>query len=137
MQNITTGIRKMIKEKKIKEYYLRIAKAVSTRSPCLREHYGAVIVKNDRIVSVGYNAPATGEKHCSDCSRKTKLHGSSYSQECPAIHAEENAVINAGRDRCIDGTLYLWGTRTSKPCYRCDRVIKNAGIKEVIINEEI
>ena len=50
-----------IKQKKIDDYYLNIAKAVSERSPCLREHYGVVIVKNDRVVSLGYNAPATGD----------------------------------------------------------------------------
>jgi len=122
------------KEKKIKEYYLEIAKAVSTRSPCLRENYGSVIVNNDRIVSVGYNAPATGEPHCSDCKRQAVMHGSSYSEDCPAIHSEENAVINAGRERCLGATLYLWGTRPAKPCYRCRRVIKNAGIVKVIIN---
>ena len=124
----------MIKEKKNDDYYLNIAKAVSERSPCLREHYGAVIVKNDRVVSLGYNAPATGEPHCSDCKRKSTRHGSSYSEDCPAIHAEENAVINAGREKCLEATLYLWGTRPANPCYRCERVIKNAGIKRTVIN---
>jgi len=120
-----------------KDFYLGIAKAVAQRSSCLRAKYGAVIVRDDRIVSVGYNAPAVGEKHCIVCLREMKgvKHGSSYEEWCPAIHAEENAIINAGRERCMGGTLYLWGTRSSKPCYRCVRIIKNAGIEKVVINE--
>ena len=120
-----------------KDFYLGIAEAVSKRSPCLRANYGAIIVRDDRIVSVGYNAPAVGEPHCTQCARDVfeKKHGEDYNVTCPAIHSEENAVINAGRERCMGATLYLWGTRPSKPCYRCKRIIKNAGIKEVITNE--
>ncbi len=116
------------------KYYLNIAEAVSKRSPCLRENYGSVIVKDDRIVSVGYNAPATGVKHCTECSRVKKEHGKDYGELCPAIHSEVNAIINAGRERCMGATLYLWGTRPAKPCYHCERIIKNAGIIRVVIN---
>lgn len=126
----------MKENKKNDKYYLGIAEAVSKRSPCLREHYGSVIVKNDRIVSVGYNAPATGEPHCVECRRTKIRHGSSYGEECPAIHSEENAIINAGREKCLGGVLYLWGTRPANPCYRCRRVIKNVGIERVVINDE-
>ena len=119
----------------IDEYYLGIAEAVSRRSPCLRENYGAVIVKNDRIVSVGYNAPATGVEHCKKCARNEKEHGKDYGSKCLAIHSEENAVINAGREKCLGAILYLWGTRPAEPCYRCMRVLKNVGIKKIITNK--
>ena len=120
------------------KYYLGIAEAVSKRSPCLRANYGSVIVRDDRIVSVGFNAPATGVEHCSQCTRHIfkEKHGENYGALCPAIHSEENVIINAGRERCMGATLYLWGTRPAKPCYRCERVIKNAGIVRVVINDE-
>jgi dCMP deaminase len=118
------------------DYYLSIAKAISQRSPCLKMKVGAIIVKDDSIISTGYNGPARGEPHCRTCPRIDKPHGSSYIEECPAVHAEENAIINAARQgsSVIGGILYLWASeiKVKEPCYRCRRMIKNAGIKKVI-----
>jgi len=130
------------------EYYLGIAKAVALRSPCLRRKYGAIIVKNDAIVSTGYNGPARGSTNCEEMGCIKEIlnlpHYSGYDY-CPAVHAEENAVINAARNgnSVIDGTLYLYGidVKTNKPvagmpCPRCKRVLINAGIKEVVTIDE-
>lgn len=81
------------------DYYLGIARAVSMRSTCLRRQYGAVIVKNDRIVSTGYNGAAIGEPNCCDVGRCWREmnnipHGERY-EECVAVHAEANAIIQA------------------------------------------
>jgi dCMP deaminase len=83
------------------EYYLEIAKAVAQRSPCIRRKYGAVIVKNDAIVSTGYNGPARGVINCFEVGCIKDLqnlpHGMAY-EDCPGVHAEENAVVNAARN---------------------------------------
>jgi len=128
------------------EYYLEIAKNVSLRSPCLRRKYGAIIVKNDTIVSTGYNGPARGVINCFEVGCiKEKLnlpHGRDYG-DCPAVHAEENSVINAARNgtSVLGGTLYLAGLDPkgnlveAMPCDRCKRVIINAGIEKVVIRK--
>ncbi|PCN50940.1 cytidine deaminase [Candidatus Geothermarchaeota archaeon ex4572_27] len=126
-------------------YYLGIAKAVCKRSPCIRARYGAIVVKNDAIVSTGYNGPVRGGINCYEVGCiKDELglpHGSSY-EHCPAVHAEENAIINAARtgSSVLGGTLYLYGEDaktgeviTSLPCDRCKRAIINAGISKVVI----
>lgn len=124
-----------------REYYLFIARAVARRSTCIRRHYGAVIVKDDRIIATGYNGAARGEPNCCDvgtCWRETNNipHGERY-EECVAVHAEDNAISQAGRD-ALGATLYLWGEEAdgtiirAAPCMMCERKIKNAGIKEVI-----
>ncbi len=119
-----------------KDYYLSIAKDVAQRSPCLRRKYGAVIVKYDGIISTGYNGPPRGQKHCEICIRESNNipHGVDYSG-CPAVHSEENAIINAARQGAstLGGTLYLWGEIPTEPCYRCKRVLINAGIDNVVI----
>jgi len=130
------------------EYYLNIAKAVALRSPCLRRKYGTIIVVNDAIVSTGYNGPARGSTNCEEVGCIKDIlnlpHYSGYDY-CPAVHAEENAVINAARNgsSVLGGTLYLYGidVKTNKPvagmpCPRCKRVLINAGIKEVITIDE-
>ena len=107
------------------EYYLNIAAEVAKRSTCLRRQYGAIIVKNDEII-------ATGEAH-------NIPHGEQY-EKCVSVHAEQNAIISARRQDMIGATLYLagWenGTRMApgeaQPCTICWRLIKNAGIKEVV-----
>ena len=82
-------------------YYLDIAETVSERSTCLRKRYGAIIVKNDVIVSTGYNGAPRGRKNCSDigsCMRDTLNipRGERY-ELCRSIHAEANAIIAAAR----------------------------------------
>lgn len=126
------------------EYYLFIARAVARRSTCIRRHYGAVIVRDDRIIATGYNGAARGEPNCCDvgeCWREAHgiPHGEQY-EKCVAVHAEDNAISQAGRD-ALGATLYLWGEEAdgtiiqAAPCMMCERKIKNAGIKEVISHD--
>jgi dCMP deaminase len=131
------------------EYYLDIAKSVSRRSPCTRVKYGAIIVKNDAIVSTGYNGPIRGGVNCYEVGGCIKdildlPHGRSYDL-CPAVHAEENCVVNSARNgtSVLDGVLYLYGidpktgkTVYSEPCDRCKRAIINAGIRMVVTIKE-
>ena len=124
------------------EYYLSIAAEVAKRSTCLRRQYGAVIVKNDEIVSTGYNGAPRGEDNCCDVGtcwreRNNIPHGEQY-EKCVAVHAEQNAIISASRNDMLGGTLYLAGFEDGKPiqnaepCLICRRLIKNAGIEKVI-----
>lgn len=128
------------------QYYLDIAKAVSERSTCLRRKYGAVIVKDDEIISTGYNGSARGEENCCDkgtCERQMQNvpHGERY-ELCCSVHAEANAIISAPRNHMIGATLYLYGEEIDGkpidkpvPCAMCARLIKNAGIKKVVVHE--
>ena len=122
------------------EYYLGIAKAVSQRSSCLRKHYGAVIVKNDEIISTGYNGAPRGEIDCYTlgfCGRD-KVNAPEFEgyNICHSVHAEMNAIISASRADMLGGKLYLYGFDmvTGEPiaspdcCPICARLIKNAGL---------
>lgn len=125
-----------------KAYYLNIAKTVAQRSTCLRRNYGAILVKDDQILSTGYNGSARGEDNCSDiehCLREERgaRQGEHY-EWCVAIHAEANAIMSAGRE-ARGATLYLYGqdAKTKEeilaaPCMMCQRLIKNAGIDSVV-----
>lgn len=130
-----------------KEYYLEIAKAVSKRSTCLKRHYGAVIVKDDEIIATGYNGAPRGEENCCDrgfCPRMHVSHNSGDYSDCPAVHAEQNAIISAQRRDLIGATLYLCGEEISPetnkvvtiesaiPCPICARIIRNSGIARVV-----
>lgn len=125
-------------------YYLNIARAVAQRSPCIRRKFGAIIVKNDSIVSTGYNGPARGSVNCDEVGCLKDIlnlpHYSGY-DFCPAVHAEENALLNAARhgSSVLGGILYLYGespdgevVEEGKPCDRCKRALINAGIDEVV-----
>ena len=124
-------------------YYLRIAEAVLRRSTCLRRKYGAVIVKDDEIISTGYNGAPRGWENCCDagyCYREQEgiPHGERY-ELCRSVHGEANAVISASRRDMIGAVLYLAGQeedgssiQNAEPCVMCKRLIINAGIKEVI-----
>lgn len=127
------------------EYYLKIAEAVSLRSPCIRRQFGAIIVKDDAVISTGYNGPARGVVNCLQVGcLKDKLNLPHYSgyDHCPGIHAEENCILNAARHgaNVMGGTLYIVGrnfkdssSAEAKPCDRCKRALINSGIKEVVI----
>ena len=128
------------------EYYLGIAAAVAQRSTCLRRRYGAVIIKNDEIISTGYNGAARGEPNCCDggeCwrARNNIPHGEQY-EKCVAVHAEQNAIISAARRDMLGSTLYLAGfdeggeMASPAPCVICSRLIKNAGIAEIVVRTE-
>ena len=124
------------------EYYLSIAAAVSKRSTCLRRQYGAVIIKNDEIISTGYNGAARGEPNCCDtgecwCEAHNIPHGEQY-EKCVAVHAEQNAIISAARRDTIGSVLYLAGfdangeLASPMPCAIWSRFIKNAVIIEIV-----
>ena len=127
------------------QYYLEIAKTVALRSTCLRRQYGAVIVKDDCIVATGYNGAARGEPNCCDvgeCWREANgiPHGQRY-EECVAVHAEDNAISQAGRES-IGATLYLAGFENGKiinaaPCKMCARKIKNARISRLVATKQL
>lgn len=129
----------MINEKPIrpsyKNYFMNICKEVSTRSTCLRHHVGAILIKNKRILSTGYNGAPAGLPHCIDigCPRKDVPSGTMH-ELCRAVHAEQNAIIQAAMHGIsIEGaTLYC----THQPCILCSKMIINAGIVEVIYEEE-
>ena len=95
------------------KYYLNIADAVLDRSTCLRRKYGAIIVKNDEILSTGYNGAPRGRVNCSQlgyCNREQLNIPSGQRYElCRSVHAEANAIISAARRDMIGGTLYLVG----------------------------
>ena len=128
-------------------YYLDIAETVAERSTCLRRMYGAIIVKDDVIVSTGYNGAPRGRKNCSDlgtCIRETMGIPSGERYEmCRSVHAEANAIIAAARERMLGSTLYmvcispqtgeiLGGTNS---CMMCKRQIINAGIETVVVRD--
>ena len=119
------------------EYFLQIAKVVSQRSTCLRRQVGAVIVKDKRMISTGYNGAASGAPHCDEigCIRQQLGIKSGERHElCAAIHAEQNAIIQAAKyGVSIEGaTLYC----TNQPCAICAKMIVNSGIKRVVFNGE-
>ncbi len=132
-----------MKRPSLDEYYIEIAKAVSLRSTCLRKHLGAVIVKNSEIISTGYNNPPRGESHCAECTKCNNGKNEAAYLSCPAVHAEQNAIISAARRDMIGADLYLAGydVKTGEaieceawPCEICLRLIKNAGINRIINN---
>ena len=126
-------------------YYLDIAQTILERATCLRNNVGAVIVKNDEIISTGYNGAPRGRANCCDLGvcRREQLgipRGQRY-ELCRSVHAEQNAIIAAPRNEMIGATLYLamCNSKTgalvpdASPCNMCRRMIINAGIERVII----
>ncbi len=124
------------------EYFITIAKAVSARATCFRRRYGAVVTKDNVIVSTGYNGAPAGMRDCLEegvCTR-TELqipHGERY-ELCHSVHAEANAIIRASADELRGATIYISGADTgsgeclSEPCMMCKRMILNAGIAKVV-----
>ena len=119
------------------EYFMEIAEIVKTRSTCMRRQIGAVIVKDNRIITTGYNGAPSGCRHCTEI-------GSCYRQEhnipsgerhelCRALHAEQNAIIQAARiENTTDGaTIYV----TNQPCVICAKMCINAGIKRIVYKD--
>ena len=127
------------------DYYLDIADAVLNRSTCMRRKYGAIIVRNDEILSTGYNGAPRGRRNCTDlglCMRENLGIPSGQRYElCRSVHAEANAIISASRRDMVGGTIYLVGrdARTGEllhdatSCAMCRRQIINAGLEKVVI----
>lgn len=125
------------------EYYLEMAQTAGRRTTCLRRGFGAIIVKNDHIVSTGYNGAPCGRKNCNDIGRCFRMEnnipsGTRY-EACRSVHAEQNAIINASKEEMFDADMYLVGvepdgtfTKHADCCSICKRMIINAGIKKVI-----
>lgn len=128
-------------------YYLDIAETVLERATCIRRKFGAIIVKNDEIISSGYTGAPRGRANCSDlgyCTRE-KLNvprGQRY-ELCRSVHAEANAIISASRKDLIGSSLFLacHDAKTNEldgnvePCSMCKRLIINAGIENVVIRK--
>ncbi len=128
-------------------YYLDLAQVVAQRGTCLRRLYGAVIVKNDEVISTGYTGAPRGRRHCSDvrtCIRQELNipRGERY-ELCRSVHAEANAIISASREQMLGSSLYLVGTEVSTgdlvknscSCSMCKRLIINAGIEMVYVRD--
>ena len=118
------------------EYFMEIAKLAATRSTCLRREIGAVIVKDKKILSTGYNGAPTGLRHCAEvgCLRdKLNIPSGERHELCRAVHAEQNAIVQAASfGVSIRGaTLYS----TVQPCILCSKLIINARIERVVIAE--
>ena len=115
-------------------YYLDIAQTVAERATCLRRKFGAIIVKNDVIVSTGYNGAPRGRKNCTDlnfCYRdKLNIPRGERYEMCRSVHAEQNAICQAAYygHATAGSTIYV----TISPCLTCAKLIINAGIKEVV-----
>ena len=118
----------VIKRQTWDEYFMNIARMVATRSTCPRKYVGAVIVKNNRILSTGYNGSMSGAPHCTDVGCMME------NGHCVAtVHAEANAVIHAASSGIsMDGaSIYV----TASPCWNCFKMIVNSGIKKIAYGE--
>jgi dCMP deaminase len=117
------------------DYYLGIAKAVSARGDCVRAQHGAVVVKDHKIVSTGYNgAPAGDLRSCGatgECPRAldpNSKHAEGQYDLCWATHAEANALLRASWNELQGSTVYI----TGKPCPGCSKLLASAGIERVV-----
>lgn len=128
-------------------YYLDLAEMVSQRGTCLRRRFGAVIVKNDEVISTGYVGAPRGRKNCTDigvCIRQelNVPRGERY-ELCRSVHAEANAIISASRDKMLGSSLFLVGievddgsyVKNASCCAMCKRQVINAGIETVYIRD--
>ncbi len=121
------------------EYFLQIAKTVALRSNCIRAQVGAVIVGEDKkIKATGYNGTPSKVVSCAEIGKCYRIEnnipsGTRY-ETCRSIHAEQNAIIQAGQDRCKDGTMYIWGHNFI--CILCKRFIVQAGIRDIYLQKD-
>ena len=127
-------------------YYLDIAQTVAERGTCLRRRFGAVIVKNDSIVSTGYAGAPRGRANCCDIGKCLRQEynipaGERY-ELCRSVHAEANAIIAASREEMLGSTLYLACINNESQifpgtscCSMCRRLIINAVIETVIVRD--
>ena len=121
------------------EYFLEIAKTVSKRSNCIRAQVGAAIVGEDKkIKATGYNGTPSKVISCMElghCYRvENNIPSGTMYETCRSIHAEQNAIIQAGQDRCKGATMYIFGHNFI--CILCKRFIVQAGIKDVYLQKD-
>lgn len=126
-------------------YYLDIAETVIERGTCLRRNFGAIIVRNDEIISTGYTGAPRGRQNCSDlgfCMRdKLNIPRGERYELCRSVHAEANCIISAARRDMIGGTLYLVGrdaktgelVEETNSCAMCKRLIINSGLEKIVV----
>ena len=117
-------------------YFLNIARETARRSNCVRRQHGAVIVKNRRIRSTGYNGPPSGHPHCDEgaCPRARSEAVSGWGHDnCIAIHAEANAILYSSPEEREGATIFITGV----PCFTCAKLIANSGITEVVAEGEV
>jgi dCMP deaminase len=123
-------------------YFHTICESVATKSPCFSRKIGSILVRDNSIISTGYNGPPRGIPHCQGiiksglqiCPRRSKGYASgTHLEECPAQHAEENAVSNAARlgVSVLGSICYL---NTLIPCQKCFGTLINAGIDEIVVD---
>ena len=110
------------------QYFMEIARVVSSRATCDRKHVGAVIVRDRTILSTGYNGSVRGMKHCDEIG-----HMMEDGHCVRTVHSEANAIVQAAKNGvAIDGaTIYV----TASPCWPCFKLIANAGIKRIVFGE--
>jgi len=130
-----TEIKKLVRPS-YDEYFMRIAKIVATRSTCTRRQVGAVIVKDNHLLSTGYNGPPKGQKHCDEtgCIREElNIPRGERHELCRGLHAEQNAIIQAA----VFGTSIKGGTiyTTHFPCSVCAKMLVNAELEEIVYEE--
>ena len=122
------------------EYFMKMAHTASLRSDCMRAQVGAVIVnKRNKIKGTGYNNTPAGVRSChkkyKECYRfKHNIKSGTRYETCRSIHAEQNAIIQAGEDNCTEGAIYIYGH--NQVCILCKRFIINAGLYCVFLQEE-
>ena len=121
------------------DYFLEIAKTVSKRSNCLRAQVGAVIVGTDKkIKATGYNGTPSKVVSCMElgfCYRmKNNIPSGTRYETCRSIHAEQNAIIQAGQDRCMGASMYIYGHNFI--CILCKRFIVQAGIETIYLKKD-
>ena len=119
------------------EYFLKVAMLIAERSTCRRHHVGALLVRNKRILSTGYNGAASGMKDCLElgCLRdELKIPSGTRHEICRAIHAEQNAIIQAGLHGTKIGGATMYCTHF--PCMICAKMIVNSKIKKIIVYAE-
>ena len=118
-------------------YFMQMAELTAQRSTCLRRHVGAVIVKDKHIIATGYNGAPRGIAHCDEkggCLReKLGVPSGERHELCRALHAEQNAIIQAATlGQSIEGaTIYI----TNQPCVICAKMIINAGIERIVVQD--
>lgn len=117
-------------------YFAKLAKVAAERSTCCKQHVGAVLVRDSRVLSMGYNGAPVGVPHCDEvgCKRPDAPHGTQY-EKCIAVHAEMNCIISAARHGVSTEGSVLYCTH--QPCLQCGKAIINSGIVGVIFEVDL